>query len=59
MLEGIKYERFPELMKNKSNHISSKEQNTEDIDGYFCEGAGGSQMAFQICYSDRVFRQSF
>jgi hypothetical protein len=26
---------FPEFMKNKSNHISSKEQNTEDIDGYF------------------------
>ena len=49
---------FPEFMKNKSNHISrhisSKEQNIEDIDCYFYEGADGSQMAFWTCYSDRV-----
>ncbi len=37
---------FPEFMKNKKNHISSKEQNTKDIDGYFYDGADGSQMAF-------------
>lgn len=45
---------FPDFMKSKSNHISSKEQNTENIDGYFYEGADGSQMAFWTCYSDRV-----
>ncbi|KKG12547.1 cupin domain-containing protein [Methanosarcina mazei] len=48
---------FPEFMKSKSNHISSKEQNTEDIDGYFYEGADGSQMAFWTCYSDRASRK--
>lgn len=48
---------FPDFMKNKGNHISSKEQNTEDIDGYFYEGADGSQMAFWTCYSDRASRK--
>jgi quercetin dioxygenase-like cupin family protein len=48
---------FPEFMKSKSNHISSKEQNTEDIDGYFYEGVDGSQMAFWTCYSDRVSKK--
>lgn len=33
---------FPDFMKSKINHISSKEQNTEDIDGYFYEGADGT-----------------
>jgi quercetin dioxygenase-like cupin family protein len=45
---------FPEFMKNKENHIGSSEQNTADIDGYFYEGADGSQMAFWTYYSDRV-----
>lgn len=45
---------FLDELKYKSNHISSKEQNTEDIDGYFYKGADGSQMAFWTRYSDRV-----
>jgi len=48
---------FPNFMKSKSNHISSNEQNTEYIDGYFYEGADGSQMAFWTCYSDRVSKK--
>ena len=48
---------FPEFMKSKSNHIRSKEQNTKDIDGYFYEGAKGSQMAFRTCYSDRISKK--
>ncbi len=48
---------FPDFMKSKSNHISSKEQNTEDIDGYFYEGTDGSQMAFWTCYSDRISKK--
>src|SRR5690606_29220892 len=44
-------------IKSKSNHISSKEQNTEDIDGYFYERADGSQTAFWTCYSDRVSKK--
>ncbi len=57
MLRGFDVKDFPEFMKNESNHISSKEQNTEDIDGYFYEGADGSQMAFWTCYSDRVSKK--
>jgi len=37
---------FPKFMKNEKNHISSNQQNTEDIDGYYFEGEDGSQMAF-------------
>ncbi|PKM76738.1 MAG: cupin [Firmicutes bacterium HGW-Firmicutes-15] len=48
---------YPEFMKNIKNHISSNEQNTEDIDGYFYDGADGGQMAFWTCYSDRVSRK--
>lgn len=48
---------FPNFMKSKSNHISSNEQSTEYIDGYFYEGADGSQMAFWTCYSDRVSKK--
>jgi len=48
---------FPEFMKNEKNHISSSEQNTKDIDGYFYEGADGSQMAFWTCYSDRISKK--
>ena len=43
---------FPDFMKNKMNHINAAEQNTADIDGYFYEGADGSQMAFWTCSSD-------
>lgn len=45
---------FPDFMKNRKNHISTAEQNTDDIDGYFYEGFDGSQMAFWTCYSDRT-----
>ncbi|HOU83305.1 MAG TPA: cupin domain-containing protein [Spirochaetota bacterium] len=48
---------FPEFMKNSKNHISTSEQNTADIDGYFYEGADGSQMAFWTCYSDRISKK--
>jgi hypothetical protein len=48
---------FPEFMKSKSNHISSNEQNIEDIDGYFYESTYGSQMAFWTCYSNRVSKK--
>ena len=48
---------FPEFMKNQKNRIGSNEQNTEDIEGYFYEGADGSQMALWTCYSDRVSKK--
>jgi quercetin dioxygenase-like cupin family protein len=45
---------FPEFMKNPRNRINVKEQNTQDIEGYFFEGKDGSQMAFWTCYADRT-----
>ena len=30
---------FPDFMKSSKNRISDKEQNTEDIEGYFYNGA--------------------
>ena len=48
---------FPEFMKNEKNHISSNQQNTKDIDGYFFEGKDGSQMAFWTYYSDRISKE--
>jgi len=45
---------FPEFMKNSKNCISSKEQNTKDIEGYSYNGADDSQMAFLTCYADRI-----
>ena len=44
---------FPDFMKSKANHIDSSQQNTPDIDGYYYEGADGSQICFWTYYSDR------
>lgn len=48
---------FPNFMKNQKNHINNSQQNTKDIDGYYFEGADGSQMAFWTCYSDRTSKE--
>ncbi|AAK80509.1 Conserved hypothetical protein [Clostridium acetobutylicum EA 2018] len=45
---------FPEFMKNKKNHISSNQQNTEDIDGYYFEGADGSQMVVRWLFGHAI-----
>lgn len=45
---------FPDFMKDRKNRISRLEQNTPDIEGYYYEGANGSQMAFWTCYADQV-----
>lgn len=45
---------FPDFMKSPMNHISSSDQNTKDIDGYYYEGADGNQIAFWTCYSDQI-----
>lgn len=44
---------FPEFMKNEKNHIDRSQQNTLDIDGYYYEGADGSQICIWTYYSDR------
>lgn len=48
---------FPDFMKNEKNHISSSQQNTADINGYYFEGKDGSQMAFWTYYFDRESKE--
>jgi quercetin dioxygenase-like cupin family protein len=43
---------FPLFIKDPKNRISSSQQNTDDIEGYFFEGKNGSQIAFWECFSD-------
>jgi quercetin dioxygenase-like cupin family protein len=45
---------FPEFMKDPRNGIDTSQQNTEDIEGYFFQGADDTQMAFWECHSDRT-----
>ncbi|MBQ3373688.1 MAG: cupin domain-containing protein [Oscillospiraceae bacterium] len=49
---------FPDFMKNKLNHINPSQQNTPDIDGYYYEGADGSQICFWSYYSDRDSKEN-
>jgi quercetin dioxygenase-like cupin family protein len=48
---------FPPFMKNKPNLVPSSEQNTQDIEGYYFQGADGSQVAYWTCHADRVSRK--
>lgn len=44
---------FPDFMKNPQNKVDSSQQNTDDIEGYYFQGADGTQMAFWECRTDR------
>ncbi|MDQ7092203.1 cupin domain-containing protein [Desulfosporosinus sp. PR] len=48
---------FPGFMKSSKNRISNKEQNTQDIEGYYYTAVDGSQMAFWTCHSDRTSKK--
>lgn len=49
---------FPDFMKSKMNHIDSNQQNTPVIDGYYYEGADGSQICFWTYFSDRELKEN-
>lgn len=40
---------FPEFMKHPANRIEKSAQATPGVEGYVCDGAGGTQMAFRTC----------
>lgn len=46
--------RFPEFMKRDANRVDSRQQHTDDVEGYYFTGRDGSQMAFWECRKDRV-----
>jgi hypothetical protein len=50
---------FPEFMKNPKNRRNQSDQHTPSIEGYYYEGADGSQMAFWTCHADRVSASHF
>lgn len=50
-------EHFPDFMKDPKNKIDPAQQNTPDIEGYYYQGADGSQIAFWECYSDRTSKK--
>ena len=43
---------FPEFMKNPKNRIPDNDQHTRGVEGYYFEGANGSQMAYWICHAN-------
>ena len=45
---------FPDFMKNSKNKVQSKDQYSKDIEGYFYDGADGSQIAFWTSHSEGV-----
>jgi quercetin dioxygenase-like cupin family protein len=47
-------DKFPDFMANEANRIPTAAQNTRDVEGYYFQGADGSQMAYWTCFSDRV-----
>ena len=48
---------FPDFMKSFKNKIDVSQQNTDDIGGYFFQGADDSQMAIWECHSDRISKK--
>src|SRR5215469_14980764 len=45
---------FPDFMKHPANRIATSSQSTPGVEGYFFDGADGSQMAFWICRETAV-----
>ena len=45
---------FPAFIKNFKNKIDVSQQNTDDIEGYYFQGADDSQIAFWECHADRI-----
>ena len=48
---------FPEFMKNPKNRVPAGQQNTDDIVGYYYEGADGSQIAFWECHTPQISKK--
>jgi len=45
---------FPQFMRRTANKVDASQQYTEDIEGYYYNGADGGQMAFWTCRADRT-----
>lgn len=43
---------FPSFMKNPLNLVPSSNQYSNDIEGYYFNGADGSQVAYWTCYKE-------
>jgi quercetin dioxygenase-like cupin family protein len=45
---------FPDFMKNPKNRVPTKNQYTQDIEGYYYEGQDGSQIAYWTSHAQRT-----
>jgi quercetin dioxygenase-like cupin family protein len=45
---------FPDFMKSSKNKVDASQQNTDDIEGYYFQGADDTQIAFWECHADRI-----
>jgi hypothetical protein len=45
---------FPDFMKSAANRIATSSQASPGVEGYFFDGADGSQMAFWTCRETAV-----
>ena len=44
---------FPDFMKNPKNKVDPSQQNTVDVEGFYCEGKDKLQVVFWECHSDQ------
>ncbi|MDP3481054.1 MAG: hypothetical protein Q8R88_14900 [Desulfoprunum sp.] len=48
---------FPDFMKNPKNKVDASQQNTDDIEGYYFQGADETQIAFWESHTDRISKK--
>ena len=48
---------FPDFMKNPKNKVDASQQNTDDIEGYYFQGADETQIAFWECHAKRTSKK--
>jgi len=45
---------FPDFIKSSKNLVDASQQNTDDIEGYYFQGADETQVAFWECHAERI-----
>jgi quercetin dioxygenase-like cupin family protein len=48
---------FPDFIKSSQNKVDASQQNTDDIEGYYFQGADDTQIAFWECHADRISKK--
>jgi quercetin dioxygenase-like cupin family protein len=48
---------FPDFIKSSKNKVAASQQNTDDIEGYYFQGADSTQIAFWECHADQISKK--